>query len=83
MMQEQRRCLGAINPPSISALNAKDDIWPIPIFVWEMLPQHKLSRHAYKGDTFQAVTYAVPPERTSSGKPSDSAAICHLPDLQQ
>jgi hypothetical protein len=48
---------------AICVYHAQNDIWRIPLFAHEMLPEHKLFLRAYEGDGFQTVMYAVPPER--------------------
>ena len=45
---------------AICVYHTQNDIWRIPLLVWEMLPEHKLYLRAYEGDGFQTVMYAVP-----------------------
>lgn len=48
---------------AICVYHTQNDIWRIPLFVREMLPEHKLYLRSYEGDGFQTVLYAIPPAR--------------------
>jgi FkbM family methyltransferase len=56
---------------AICVYHTQNDIWRIPIFAREMLPEHKLFLRSYEGDGFQTVMYAIPPERVR-GNPGHS-----------
>ena len=53
---------------AICVYHTQSDIWRIPLFVKEVLPEHRLYLHAYEGDGFQTVMYAVPPERDAASR---------------
>ena len=51
---------------AICVYHRQSDIWRIPLFAHELLPEHKLYLRGYEGDGFQTVLYAIPPERVAS-----------------
>jgi FkbM family methyltransferase len=40
-----------------------DDLWQIPLFLREHLPDHRLFLRAHQNDGYELVAYAIPPER--------------------
>jgi FkbM family methyltransferase len=48
---------------AICVYHNQSDIWRIPLFVHELVPDYKLYLRAYEGDGFQTVMYAVAPAR--------------------
>ena len=51
---------------AICVYHTQCDIWRIPLFIHEILPEHHLFLRAYEGDGFQTVVYAVPPRRMTT-----------------
>lgn len=49
---------------AICVYHTQDDIWRIPLFVRDLLPEHRLYLRSYEGDGYQTVMYAIPPGRS-------------------
>ena len=48
---------------AVCVYHTQDDLWKIPLFVRDLLPDHRLYLRCHEGDGWQTVLYAVPPHR--------------------
>lgn len=55
-----RRCQPVV---AVCVYHRPEDLWTIPQFLHEVLPQHKMFLRAHAWDGFELVVYAVPKER--------------------
>ena len=51
---------------AVCLYHRSEDLWVIPLFLKEILPQHKLSVRVHARDGFELVFYAIPPGRFSN-----------------
>jgi len=48
---------------AVCVYHRPEDLWTIPLFLHEVLPEHRMYLRAHAWDGFELVAYAVPPER--------------------
>ncbi|HTM25551.1 MAG TPA: FkbM family methyltransferase [Vicinamibacterales bacterium] len=53
---------------AVCVYHLQHDLWRLPLFMKEMVPEYRMFLRCHEGDGWQTVAYAVPPERCEAGK---------------
>jgi hypothetical protein len=52
----------------VCVYHTQHDLWHVPLFMKEMVPDYQMYLRCHEGDGWQTVAYAVPPERATTGR---------------
>jgi FkbM family methyltransferase len=53
---------------AVCVYHTQHDLWRLPLFMKEMVPDYQMYLRCHEGDGWQTVAYAVPPERAVAGR---------------